>query len=141
MNTKIINFIETMGYSMKLRLQIRRKHNTFRFSSPESNMLTEQLQILHSLNKDYKPVFTQKYTNNAGEQNRFTVYQNPDALSIGYMVNKDILNLAFLGNDNPFNSQNMFLGTITGNTDFQKDANGNINIGNREYYTRLKRVG
>lgn len=50
-------------------------------------------------------------------KNEFTVYQNLMHI-IGYMVNKDILNLAFLGNDNPFNSQNMFL--VLPEADFQK---------------------
>lgn len=140
MNTKIINFIETMGYSMRSYVTRYDGNTTLSDSLLGIKYVVDKTDSNSSLlNKDYKPVFTQKYTNNAGEQNEFTVYQNPDALSIGYMVNKDILNLAFLGNDNPFNSQNMFLSTITGNTDFQKDANGNINInGNREYYTRLK---
>ena len=85
----------------------------------------------------YKQVFSQQYINNDEEQSVMNVYENPDALSIGYMVDKDINNLAFLGNDNPFNSMNMFMSTITGNTEFTVTPDAITIDGNKEYFTRL----
>ena len=139
MNTKIINFIETMGYSMRSYVT-RYDGNT-----PLADSLLGIKYVIHDnkasskwrLSPGYEPVFNYEYVDDNDKNQTLTVYENPDALSIGYMIDDSILNLAYLGNDNPFNSQNMFLSTITGNTDFL-NQNGSILInGNKEYYTRL----
>lgn len=138
MNTKIINFIETMGYSMRSYVT-RYDGNT-----PVSDSLLgikyvvdEPTKNSSLLNPSYEYRFSEDYINNQDVQSKFDVYENPNALSIGYMVDDDITNLAFLGNDNPFNSQNMFLSTITGNTQFTETPDVITIDGNREYYTRL----
>lgn len=143
MNAKIINFIETMGYKMQ----------TFTTRYDGNSTLADSLlgikYVIHdpdkgntdvNLNPAYtnNEVLTKDYTDSTGTQHTFHVYENPYAMSIGYMVDSSIQKLAFLGNDNPFNSQNMFLSTITGNTDFETTPDGYINIvGNKEYYKRL----
>lgn len=141
MNTKIINFIETMGYSMRSYVT-RYDGNT---------MLSDSLlgikYVIHNpnkgsgedsrLNPNYEKVFTHKYTSDKNISTTLDVYENPNALSIGYMVSDDIRNLAFLGNDNPFNSQNMFMSTITGNTQFTETEDSITIDGNKEYYTRI----
>ncbi|MDE5563913.1 MAG: YfhO family protein, partial [Oscillospiraceae bacterium] len=63
-----------------------------------------------------------------------SIYENPNALPIAYMVNDDLLRIDHLGNDNPFNSQNVLLSTMLGNTTF--DSDGNIS-GTSAYYTRI----
>jgi hypothetical protein len=45
------------------------------------------------------------------------VYENPNALNIGYMADDDITMLTGLGNDNPFNSLNNFLSAMAGSTE------------------------
>lgn len=142
MNTKIINFIETMGYSMRSYV------TSYHGNTPVSDSLLGIKYVVDEpmkngsakktlLNPKYEYVFSQDYINNQDVESQLDVYQNPNALSIGYMVDDDITNLAFLGNDNPFNSQNMFLSTITGNTDFTVTPEVITIDGNREYFTRL----
>lgn len=141
MNTKIINFIETMGYSMRSYVT-RYDGNT---------MLSDSLlgikYVIHNpnkgsgensrLNPNYQFVFNHKYSEPGKANTTLEVYENPNALSVGYMVNADIKKLAFLGNDNPFNSQNMFMSTITGNTMFTETEDSITIDGCKEYYTRI----
>ncbi|MBQ8296269.1 MAG: YfhO family protein [Ruminococcus sp.] len=146
MNTKIINFIETMGYSMRSYV------TRYDGNSSLADSLLGIKYIIHDprqtnnksiLNTTYNQIFTEDYINNEGNQSTFQVYENPNALSIGYMVSEDITNLGHLGNDNPFNSQNIFMSTLSGNTQFSttpatETQSEIINIdGFREYYTRL----
>lgn len=138
MNTKIINFIETMGYSMRSYVT-RYDGNT-----PVADSLLGIKYVIddptkHSslLNPSYNEVFTQNYINNKNVESTYHVYENPNALSIGYMVSNDIQKLAYLGNDNPFNSQNMFLSTLSGNTQFTESSDSITINGNKEYYTRI----
>lgn len=137
MNTRAINFLETMGYSM--RSYVTRYDGN-------SNLADSLLGIKYVindkrqtsddaiLNTDYKQIFTHDYVDNNDIQSNFEVYENPDALSVGYMADEKITGILYLGNDNPFNSQNIFLSTLSGNTTF--DADNNI-TGFHEYYTRL----
>ncbi len=143
MNTKIINFIETMGYCT---------HSYYTRYNGNSDLADSLLGIKyvlnqeaavgqdatqsHYLNENYTPIndgYT--YTNHNGVQQTVKIYENPNALSIGYMANPDILKIDHLGNDNPFNSQNVLLSTLTGNTAFDP-VTGNL-AGNEEYYTRI----
>jgi len=141
MNAKIINFIETMGYKMQ-SFTTRYDGNTTLADS-----LLGIKYVIHdpskhqsdvNLNPTYKEIYSEPYVTTNGSESTFHIYENPNALSVGYMVDNSILKLAFLGNDNPFNSQNMFMSTITGNTVFETTPEGFINImGNKEYYKRL----
>lgn len=139
MNTRMINFIETMGYSMRSYVT-RYDGNTplsdsllgirYVISDPEKD-------VGGRLNPNYNEIFTQDYIGEDDKEGTFHVYENPDALSVGYMVSSDIKKLDHLGNDNPFNSQNMFLGTLTGNTRFTETSEGTVIDGTNEYFTRL----
>lgn len=140
MNTKIINFLETMGYSMRSYVT-RYDGNT-----SLSDSLLGIKYVIHDdtgsnsvrLNPHYNQIFTRDYLGENDKPLTYEVYQNPDALSIGYMASKSIRNLDHLGNDNPFNSQNMFLSTLTGNTQFNTSESGLISIGeHNEYFSRL----
>lgn len=143
MNTKIINFIETMGYCT---------HSYYTRYNGNSDIADSLLGIKYVLNQEsetgmdntnkksylnpnYVPIndgYT--YTNHNGVNQTVKIYENPNALSIGYMADRDILNIDHLGNDNPFNSQNVFLSTLAGQTEF--DAAGSI-AGNAQYYTPI----
>lgn len=137
MNTKIINFIETMGYSMRSYVTRYDGNTPLADSMLGIKYVVDNNTNSSLLNPSYESVFSYDYKDNKDKDKKLTVYRNPDALSIGYMIDESITNLAFLGNDNPFNSQNMFLSTCTGNTDFLNQNGGIIINGNKEYYTRL----
>ncbi len=141
MNTKIINFLETMGYSMRSYV------TSYEGNTSLSDSLLGIKYVLHEptntgrdhlLNPDYTKVLSHDFHDaDNDKQTYLEIYQNPDALSIGYMVSKDITRLSHLGNDNPFNSQNMFLGTMTGNTKFTTTDAGTTIDGTNEYFYRI----
>lgn len=142
MNTRIINFIETMGYCT------HSYYTRYNGNTPIADSLLGIKYILNKetetgryLNSTYQPVEGLKhdYVDESNKEHTIQVYENPNALSIGYMVNDDITSIGHLGNDNPFNSQNIFLSTITGNTEFSED--GSAFLGNREYYTPIQLNG
>lgn len=141
MNTNALKFIEAMGYSC------RSYYSRYDGNTPIADSLLGIKYVLKEVKKNsndnvlvkgndeypdqnnsdldcaYQFVFnnvskTQHETNlNVG------VYQNPNALSLGYMASSDIEKIAFFGNDNPFKSQNILMSTLTGNTKFKSDGN------------------
>lgn len=135
MNTRVINFIETMGYCM------HSYYTRYDGNTPLADSLLGIKYVLDRgdsnrlLNPTYEPVLQYDYTNENGVDKTITAYENPNALSMGYMVNSDVTKIDHLGNDNPFNSQNIFLSTMSGNTVF--DENGQFESWH-EYYTPLQ---
>ena len=156
MNTRTLNFIETLGY-------ISRSYYTRYDGTTE--LADSLLGIKYVLDKDgyatmdagddlatiherrrtllhsaYPKVdeynYTEQPTNKDAEpiSRSIGIYENPNALSVGYMVSDDILSLDHLGNDNPFNSQNILFSTMLGQTEFLEDGS----IGNfPQYYKRF----
>ncbi len=141
MNTKIINFLETMGYSMRSYVTSYEGNNSLNDSLLGIKYVLHEPSNTgrdHLLNPDYVKVLSHDYYDSDTEKQTYLeIYENPDALSIGYMVSKDITKLSHLGNDNPFNSQNMFLGTMTGNTRFTTTDAGTTIDGTNEYFYRI----
>jgi len=122
MNSRILKFIETLGYTTK-SYETRYDGNTPLADSllgikyvlddpdnydPESNAKT-------LLSPYYNKVASTTYQKEDGEHT-LDIYENPDALPIAFMADDDILRLSYLGTDNPFNSMNNFLSSMTGNT-------------------------
>ncbi len=143
MNAKTLDFIETMGYCT--RSYYSRYDGTTELADSLLGIryvLDNGDRSLRSLLHDsYTQVgtYTYKDTENAGEdelpeEKTIGIYENPDALSIAYMVSEDLTKIDHLGNDNPFNSQNILLSTMLGQTVF--DAQGQI-AGFSEYYNRI----
>ena len=143
MNTKIINFIETMGYCTH-SYYTRYNGNSeladsllgIKYVLNQESGLGQDNSGNNYLNEDYVPIndgYT--YTNHNGASQTVKIYENPNALSVGYMADDDILQIDHLGNDNPFNSQNVFMSTLAGMTTFD-DATGVI-TGNAQYYTPI----
>lgn len=137
MNTRIINFIETMGYCM------HSYYTRYDGNTPLADSLLGIKYVLDRgdsgdekrLNDTYVPLdWEYDYVNENGTEKTITIYENPNALSLGYMVDSDVTKIDHLGNDNPFNSQNIFLSTMAGNTEF--DDSGNFSSWN-EYYTPI----
>jgi uncharacterized membrane protein YfhO len=139
MNTRAINFLETMGYSMRSYVTRYDGNSTLADSLLgikyviHDDRQTQDDAILNPLYEENE-VFTQDYINNDGNESTFHVYENPDALSIGFMADEDISKILYLGNDNPYNSQNILMSTLSGNTVF--DESNNI-TDFTQYYTRL----
>ncbi|MBQ8960031.1 MAG: YfhO family protein [Ruminococcus sp.] len=121
MNSRIIRFIETLGYSTK-SYETRYDGNTpladsllgikYVINDPTRNISGDK----SILSPYYEKVFSTPYTNGDGNEATADIYENKDALAIGCMVDDDILKLSFLGNDDPFNSMNNFMSSLTGNT-------------------------
>lgn len=120
MNARAINFIETMGYftqSFESKYEgcnpVADSILGFKYilDDPARNYGNTQM-----LDHSYVHRYTFSYKKDKDVPASVDIYENPNALNIGYMANDDILNLSGLGNDNPFNSLNNFLSSMTGNT-------------------------
>lgn len=134
MNARIIKFIETLGFTTK-SYETRYDGNT-----PVADSLLGIKYVLDdpSIRNDhesllspyYNLVKSTTYQTESGEK-ELNIYENPDALSIGFMGSQDILKLSYLGNDNPFNSMNNFLSSLTGST---QDYS---NLQPKQYFKRI----
>ncbi|MCR5717558.1 MAG: YfhO family protein [Oscillospiraceae bacterium] len=155
MNARILTFIETLGFNSRSYytrydgtteigdslLGIKYVLDQDGNATPQAGDDLERVDsrkrsLLHST---YPKVGEYSYTgkNSDGSDKPPTtigIYQNPNALSIGYMVSSDLKKIDHLGNDNPFNSQNMLLSTMTGQTVFGADGGFD---GWAEYYRRI----
>lgn len=142
MNTDIINFIETMGYCM------HSYYTRYDGNTPLADSLLGIKYVLNresdSTNRKLNPTYVAKsdwdynYTDENNVSQTIRTYENPNALSIGYMADADVERIDHLGNDNPFNSQNMLMSVISGNMEF--DASGAIS-GSKNYYSPVELDG
>lgn len=143
MNAKAIKFAEALGYFTQSYETQYKGNNVvadsllgIKYIVDDSNRNSGNRS---QLDPYYEKAFESSYKNNNGVETTLDIYENKDALAIAYAASEDILKLGHLGNDNQFNSMNIFLSTLTGNTDFQTTENGAIIInGSKEYYKRLE---
>ena len=141
MNTKILKFIEAMGYSC------RSYYSRYDGNTPLTDSILGIKYVLDKgddnknvlkkgenseLDVAYDLKFSQVCKSQGESDIDVNVYENPNALGIGYMVSSDIKRVKFFGNDDPFNSQNILLSTITGNTSFT--TGGGFEDWTRYYY-------
>lgn len=127
MNAQILKFIEAMGYSC------RSYYSRYDGNTPLADSLLGIKYVLDKgdanenllkkgenseLDCAYRLAFSETAMSQSETEINVNVYENPNALSLGYMVSDDIKRILFFGNDNPFKSQNLLLSTITGNTTF-----------------------
>ena len=119
MNARAINFIETMGYFTQSF------ESKYEGCNPVADSILGIKYVLDDPNRtnvgsmvdsSYEKIYTTSYKKDDDVPASIDVYENPNALNIGYMADDDILILSGLGNDNPFNSLNNFLSAMTGNT-------------------------
>ncbi len=149
MNAKTLNFLEAMGYYK----------STFESSYNGGNPLIDSIMGIKYVmdrnskediekNKNgednnykriadaaYKLVFSYEYTDNDDKNQVIDVYENPYALPIGFAADENIRNIGVFGNDDTFNSQNIFLSTISGNTSIDFGT-GQFNSYN-EYFKKI----
>lgn len=120
MNAKAITFIETMGYFTQSF------ESKYEGCNPVADSILGIKYILDdparhnsdvSLDASYIKRFSTTYRKDKDIPATVDVYENPNALNIGYMADDDIMILTGLGNDDPFNSLNNFLSAMTGNTE------------------------
>ena len=132
MNTRAIQFIETMGYFTQSF------ETKYQGSNPVADSILGIKYVLDDparnnngrnlLDASYVKVLESSYKKDKDVPAHIDIYENPNALNIGYMASADILRLVGLGNDNPFNSLNNFLSAMAGSTtDFS-------NLTPRQYY-------
>ena len=127
MNTKILKFIEAMGYSC------RSYYSRYDGNTPLADSLLGIKYVIDKgddnknvlklgQNSDSPVAYRLKFTKKMISQNEsemdVDVFENPNALALGYMVSSDITRIKAFGNDNPFNSQNLLMSTVSGNTQF-----------------------
>lgn len=139
MNARILTFLETLGYTTK-SYESRYDGNTpladsllgIKYVIDDPSQFNPETDIRTLLSPHYNKVGTSMITKEGGKEQQVDIYENPDALPIAFMADDDILRLSFLGNDNPFNSMNNFLSSMTGNTpDY-------TNLVPRSYFYRLQ---
>lgn len=143
MNAQTLNFIETLGYNMRSYYSrydgtteladslLGIKYVLDRGDKPSRNLLHPSYERVADYNyQDYDD----KYSDGKPKDKTISIYKNPNALSIGYMVSEDLLRIDHLGNDNPFNSQNVLMSSMLGKTIF--DEEGQI-AGTEAYYTPI----
>lgn len=121
MNSKILKFLEGMGFST----------STFYSRYDGNTSITDAvLGIKYSMdkraatdtaarrltNESYTPIFSYNYTDEADNEQIIDVYENPHALSLGFAADSTIQRVAALGNDDVYNSQNILMSTIAGHT-------------------------
>ncbi len=134
MNARIIKFIETLGY-------VTQSFETkYEGCNPVADSLLGIKYVLDDpirtnsaskVDASYIKFFSKGYKKDKNVDATMDVYENPNALSIGFMASNDILRLSALGNDNPFNSLNNFLSAMAGSTeDF-------VDLTPRQYYVPL----
>jgi hypothetical protein len=120
MNARAITFIETMGYFTQSF------ESKYEGCNPVADSILGFKYILDDparsnsnsrmLDASYIKRFSTSYKKDNDVPATVDIYENPNALNIGYMADDDITILTGLGNDNPFNSLNNFLSAMTGNT-------------------------
>lgn len=126
MNAKLLSFLEALGYSSST-YYTRYDGNTpitdsllgIKYSMDRNSADDENAKRL--TNESYDPVFQYKYADQDGKDTVIDVYENTNALSIGYMADENIKYVERLGNDNTFNSQNIFMSTVAGKTELNLD--------------------
>ncbi|MCM1313859.1 MAG: YfhO family protein [Prevotella sp.] len=143
MNAKAIKFADALGYFTQSYETQYKGNNVvadsllgikYVIDDPNRNSGNRSLLEPH-----YEKVTETTYINNNSVETNLDIYENKDALPIAYGASEELLMLGHLGNDNQFNSMNILLSTLTGNTDFQTTEEGAILInGFKEYYKRLE---
>lgn len=137
MNTRAINFIDALGY------YTQSFESQYKGNNPVADSLMGIKYVLDDdtrtsssqkmLDSTYEYRYSTDYIRENNQKSTIDVYENPNALAIGYMADDDILNLGNLGNDNPLNSLNNYLSALTGNT-----ASYEMPIIPKQYYVPLQ---
>lgn len=140
MNAKFLKFVESMGYSASTY------YSRYDGGSPLPDSILGIKYVLDKQLKDdpdakpkvndtYTPVFSYEYVDENKKDRVITAYQNPNALSIGFMADENSRYIERYGTDNTFNSQNILLSTLSGNTELDTTQGKLVSF--VEYYKRM----
>ena len=127
MNAQVLKFIEAMGYCSSTYYS-RYDGNTplsdsilgikYVFDKGDDNKNVLKKGVNSEIGAAYEKIYTDQAIGQDEGGINVDVYENKNALALGYMASKDITRINAFGNDNPFNSQNLLLSTASGNTTF-----------------------
>lgn len=130
MNAKILKFLEALGYSAS-SFYTRYDGSTpvndsllgIKYSMDRSEV--NDTKARRKTNETYNPIFAYNYTDIENDkENVINVFENENALSLGYMSDAMVEKIAALGNDDVLRSQNILMSAIAGNIEI--DENGNF---------------
>ncbi|MDO5559200.1 MAG: YfhO family protein [Oscillospiraceae bacterium] len=132
MNAKMIDTLGKLGF-------VTRGHYTrYNGTTPLTDSLLGIKYVMDSENSGVDPsypyVLSTKTTHDNGKTDQIDLYQNPNALSIGYMVDKDIENAYIQNSDNPFENQNALLSAMLGE---EKEYFKRLNFSQDPIYTNV----
>lgn len=134
MNARAIKLLEAMGYTTQSFESQYKGNSTLADSLLGIKYVLDDPGDSDSVNSEYIKRYSTTSVKNFDEEYNVDVYENPYALSIGYMADDDILGLGHLGNDNTFNSLNNFLSALLGKTQFVQNPDGTVVPVPEEYY-------
>jgi len=134
MNTRAIKLLEAMGYVTQSFESQYEGNSTLADSLLGIKYVLDNPTDSKNINAEYIKRYTTTSIKNDNEEYTVDVYENPYALSVGFMADDDILRLGHLGNDNTFNSLNNFLSALLGKTQFIQNPDGTIGLAPEEYY-------
>ncbi|MBQ9078504.1 MAG: YfhO family protein [Ruminococcus sp.] len=137
MNTRAIKLIEAMGYVTQSFESKYEGNSTLADSLLGIKYVLDNPNDSDNVNAEYIKRYSTTSMKNDNEEYTVDVYENPYALSIGFMADDDILRLGHLGNDNTFNSLNNFLSALLGKTQFIQNPDGSIGLAPEEYYEKV----
>ena len=148
MNTRAIRFLENLGYFTQSF------ESKYEGNSPIADSLlgikyviddpTRKQGDKNILDASYEKVFSTNINSYYEPQqiirkNALDVYENPNALAIGYMADDDIIRFGSLGNENPFDNLNNYLSALTGNTpEITQPVSGSVKLNPKQYYKRVE---
>ncbi|MDD6059995.1 MAG: YfhO family protein [Ruminococcus sp.] len=148
MNTRAIRFLENLGYFTQSF------ESKYEGNSPIADSLlgikyviddpTRKQGDKNILDASYNKVFSTNIKSYYEPQqiirkNALDVYENPNALAIGYMADDDIIRYGSLGNENPFDNINNYLSALTGNTpEITQPVSGKVKLNPKQYYKRVE---
>lgn len=148
MNTRAIKFLENLGYFTQSF------ESKYEGNSPIADSLlgikyviddpTRKQGDKNILDASYNKVFSTNIKSYYEPQqiirkNALDVYENPNALAIGYMADDDIIRYGSLGTENPFDNINNYLSALTGNTpEITQPVSGKVKLNPKQYYKRVE---
>lgn len=136
MNAKAIKLLEAMGYTTQSFESQYKGNSTLADSLLGIKYVLDNPNDSTSVDAEYIKRYSTTSIKNFDEEYAVDVYENPYALSIGYMADDDILRLGHLGTDNTFNSLNNFLSALLGKTQFILQPDGTSVPLPEEYYEK-----
>lgn len=134
MNSRILKMLEAMGYTTQSFESQYKGSSTMADSLLGIKYVLDRPDDSTSVDSNYIKRYSTTSVKNYDETYNIDVYENPYALSVGFMADDDVLRLGHLGNDNTFNSLNNFLSALVGKTQFVQMQDGSVIPNPEEYY-------